>query len=289
MNVRTHVFATLTTLIVGLAALPAHAADLGADALTFVLLSTGSKIVLNKGSQAGLGGDNGNDGAVGGTSVTLKKDAQSVNNIVASPGGISLKKDANAGGCITGGGSVKLADGAICKGATDTSGQDAELGVISNAIGEVTAFAGVAASQNPAQTLPAIKLPKDGTSTITNTQPGLNIISVPSVTLKKDARLTLSGAPGDSVILVIDGDLKWGPDASLGVSGGTSDQVIFVVSGNVVSLGQSSQLPATIVAPNAKCTLGKDSQLIGALFCGKQIALGADSQVQFVPTAVTIP
>jgi choice-of-anchor A domain-containing protein len=265
----------------------ASAADLGSEALSFVLLSTGGKVIMDKNSQAGLGGNGSDQGVVGGTSALLKKDSQAVNDIVTNPGKIVLKRNAEAFGCITDGAQVKLARGAKCEDIIDTSGESPELGVLGDAIIGAVAFADLAAAETPDQTLPAIVVPRKGSVTITDTQTGLNIVSVPSVTLKRNALLKFSGAPGDTVILVIDHDLNWDADAFM-TTGGVTD-VIFVVSGKIVSMGRSSQLVGTILAPNASCALGVDAQVSGAVFCGKKITLGVNSQVIYNPTTITIP
>jgi predicted acyltransferase (DUF342 family) len=72
-------------------------------------------------------------------------------------------------------------------------------------------------------------------------------------------------------------------------SGMTDTDLVFVISGKLVSIGRNSQLPATVVAPNATCEVGARAQVFGEMVCGKKISLGDHSQVQYVPTAVTIP
>jgi len=85
----------------------AHATDLGSDTQAFVPLSTGAKVIMGAGSQAGLGGNGADLGMVGGTSALLQKGCQSVNEVVSSPHGIVLQKQAEAFGCITGGAPIK--------------------------------------------------------------------------------------------------------------------------------------------------------------------------------------
>lgn len=274
-------------LVLGAFGPSARAADLGSDALSFVLLSTGGKVIMGEKSQAGLGGNGSDQGVVGGTSALLRRDAQAVNDIVTNPGEIVLKRNAEAFGCITDGAQVKTARGAKCEDITDTSGENSELGVLGDAIIGAVQFADLAVAETPDQTLPAIVVPRKGSLTITDTETGLNIISVPSITLKGNALLKFSGSPGDTVILIIDHDLKWAADAFMTTSGVTD--VLFVVSGKTVSMGKSSQLVGTILAPNATCTLGVKAQVSGAVFCGGEITLDANSQVIYNPTPITIP
>jgi hypothetical protein len=66
-------------------------------------------------------------------------------------------------------------------------------------------------------------------------------------------------------------------------------EVLFLVLGNSASMGKKSQLRGTILAPHAKCTVGDDAQLIGALLCEKKIVLAARSQIIYVPTTIMIP
>lgn len=283
----TYIAAIVLALVVGTSGPSARADDLGSDALSFVLLSTGGKITMDRKSQAGLGGNGSNLGAVGGTSALLEKDSQSVNDIVTNPGGIVLKRKAEAFGCITDGAPVKLARGAKCEEIIDISGQNPELGVLGNAMIGAVEFADLAVAETPDQTLPAVHVPRKSAVTITDTQTGLNIISVPSVTLDDNALLEFSGQAGDTVILVIDQDLNWGAHAFMTTSGVTD--VLFVVSGKTVSMGRNSQLIGTILAPNATCTVGADAQVSGALLCGQDITLDPNAQVIYNPTTVTIP
>ncbi|HTW89273.1 MAG TPA: collagen-binding domain-containing protein, partial [Candidatus Binataceae bacterium] len=245
------------------------------------------KVIMGKKSQAGLGGNGSDQGLVGGISALLRKDAQAVNDIVTNPGGIVLKRNAEAFGCITDGAQVKLDKGAKCEDITDTSGENSELGVLGDAIIGAVQFADLAVAETPDQMLPAVVVPRKGSMTITDTETGLNIISVPSLTLKQNALLKFSGSPGDTVILIIDHDLNWDADAFMTTSGVTD--VLFVVSGQTVSMGNGSQLVGTILAPDARCTLGVKAQVSGAVFCGKEITLGANSQVIYNPTTVSIP
>lgn len=277
---------TLATILAAFG-LSARAADLGRAALSFVLLSTGGNVIMDKKSQAGLGGNGSNLGAVGGTSALLERDSQAVNDIVTNPGEIVLKRNATAFGCITDGAHVRLARGAKCEDIIDTSGESPELAVLGDAMVGAVQFADLATAETPDQTLPAVVVPRKGSVTITDTQTGLNIVSVPSVTLKRNALLKFSGQPGDTVILLIDHDLNWEADAFMTTSGVTD--VLFVVSGKTVSIGRGSQLVGTILAPNATCALGVDAQVSGAVFCGKKITLDANSQVIYNPTTITIP
>jgi hypothetical protein len=267
----------------------AHATDLGSDTLAFVLLSTGGKVILGKDSQAGLGGNGGDLGMVGGTAAILDKDSQAVNEVVTKPHGINLHKNAETFGCITDHARIKLAAGARCMSLIDNGGQRPELTTMKNAIGEAALFVSVANSQPPAQNLSKIAVPKNGFQTIVNSQTGLNVITTPSVNLKKGAELDISGQSGETDLILVNGDLKWGADASLLFSGMTDTDLVFVISGKLVSIGRNSQLPATVVAPNATCEVGARAQVFGEMVCGKKISLGDHSQVQYVPTAVTIP
>src|SRR5579875_3293284 len=129
----------------------AHATDLGSDTAAFVLLSTGGKVILGKDSQAGLGGNGGDLGMVGGTAAILDKDAQAVNEVVTEPHGITLHKNAETFGCITDHAQIKRAAGARCMSLFDNGGQRPELTTMKNALGEAALFASVANAQQPAQ------------------------------------------------------------------------------------------------------------------------------------------
>ena len=72
----TYLAAIVLALGLGTSDPSARAADIGSDALSFVLLSTGGEINMDRDSQAGLGGNGSNLGAVGGTSALLEKDSQ---------------------------------------------------------------------------------------------------------------------------------------------------------------------------------------------------------------------
>jgi choice-of-anchor A domain-containing protein len=272
-------------LLVGSYAPSARASDLG-DALSFVLLSTGGKIIMNKKSQAGLGGNGSDQGAVGGISAILKKDSQVLNDVVTSPKGIVLHRNAEAFGCITSGASVKLHHGADCVDILDTSGTSPELATLAGGIGGTIVFEGVVKAQTPTQTLPATVVKANDSLTINTTQAGLNIVSMPSLTLKKKAVLQFSGQAGDTVIVVIDHNLKWGAGAFMTSS---VDDVLFMVAGKMVSLGRNAQLEGTILAPDAKCSIGRNAQVVGAVLCGKKISLATKSQVIFAPTTITVP
>jgi predicted acyltransferase (DUF342 family) len=137
--------------------------------------------------------------------------------------------------------------------------------------------------------LAKIVIPKNGVQIITNSQQGLNVIATPSVTLKKDANLQISGQNGDADLILVHGNFDWGADSSISFSGVDDHSLIIVVSGKHVSVGKGSQLLGTILAPNATCIVGAGAQVIGEMICAKKISLGNGSQVQYLPTTVTIP
>jgi hypothetical protein len=93
---------------------------------------------------------------------------------------------------VTGGVEVKIGIGASCA-SEDTSGSEADLTTLSTAISDLASFETALTATTPTQTLEAISVPANGSMTITDTVVGPNIVSVPSVTLKKGATLQLAG------------------------------------------------------------------------------------------------
>ena len=276
-------FVLLSLMTTGLAARRAYAGvggvQLGSNALKFAVLSSQKPASLAK--DASLTGS----GDVGGQSISLASGASAGADAVANPKGITLGQQARvAGACVTAGANIKLRNGANCA-SQDTSGSGADLTVLSAAVTDVANFQTTLASTPTTQTLTAIDLPLNGSITITDTLVGQqNIISIPSVTLKKGATLELSGGPSDTVVLEIAGKLKLGAEARIALTGGlTAAQVLISTGGKSVSIPKSTALSATLVAPFGKCTLHTAATVNGALLCAGKVTLGTGSQVVFIP------
>jgi hypothetical protein len=276
-------FALLWLMTVGLAAPRAYglvgALQLGSNALKFSVLSSQKPASLAKDATLTGSGD------VGGQSISLATGASTGADTVANPRGITLGQRATvAGACVTTGTSIKLRDGASCA-SQDTSGSGADLTVLSSAIAELANFQTMLATTPTTQTLTAINLPLNGSMTITDTIAGQqNIISMPSVTLKKGATLELSGGPSDTVILEISGKLKLGSGARITLTGGlTAAQVLISTGGKSVSIPKSTALSATLLAPFGKCTLTRAATVNGAILCSGKVTLAAGAQLVFTP------
>jgi len=273
----------------------AFATDLG-QALNFGVLSTGSTVTF--GNESSL-----SSGDVGGTGVIFQASASTGGDIVTKPLGINMKKGSSAGNCVTSGSKVIQADGTNCL-STDTSGSGAEVTtLLPQALADVATFVAAAKAATPTQQIASkIVVPVNGSESITDNQTGLNIITVPSIRLKKDSALILFGAGNetDHVVLIVAGNLQLGADSDLAPStvnpSFTEANLVILVLGHSVSVGKNAVLNGTLVAPNASCTLGAGFATLGAFICGKSVKLanqdaaGDSGSIGFTPaTGVVLP
>jgi hypothetical protein len=202
-----------------------------------------------------------------------------------------MKKDSSATNCITAGATIKQRDGTNC-GSVDISGNGADVAtLLPDAISDVATFVAAANLQTASNPITApIKIAKNGMQEIDDNVAGLNVVTVPSITLGVDGTLSVGGGATDQIVVMIAVDLKVRAGAILSpVSPLTSAQHVIVVLGKSVSLGANSHVSATVVAPGATCTVGADSDIIGALICGEKATLGADAKMPVVPSVVTLP
>jgi hypothetical protein len=274
----------------------AFATDLG-NALSFGVLSIGG--VVTFGTDSALSG-----GDVGGTGITLRRNASVDGDLIASPNGIKMKKGSSAINCITSGATVTQADGeginCLSADTTDTNSEVTTL--LPDAISDVAAFVTAAMGEPVTQAITdKIVVPANESQVITDTQAGLNIITVPSIKLKKDAVLTFQGFTDrtDQVVLIVAGNLKLGNDSDLAPSNfapSFSEQnLVILVLGNSVTVGENAVLNGTVVAPNATCTLAADFATRGAYICGKHLTLSNENSqgsgsIAFSPaTGVVLP
>ena len=214
----------------------------------------------------------------------------------------NVKTGSAAINCVTSGAKVTQADGNNCL-SVDTSNTNTEVTtLLPQAITDVANFVSAAQSQPVTQQIPdkIVVAANDG-QTITDTQAGLNIITAPSITLKKDSALILQGFTDqtDSVVLIVAGNLKVGSGADLApssfVPSFSEANLVIIVLGRTLSVGRDAVLNGTVVAPNARCTLAADFATRGAYICGKSITLSNQSasgsgSIDFTPaTGVSLP
>ena len=259
----------------------AFATDLG-RALQFAALSAKNKIVIGPGagvSTLKLGGEGVNVGKGAGTA-----------DIVTNPGGIILGPEAGAGACVTDGAKVKVGKNAACE-SIDTTGSNPDLATLSGAITDASTFATSAASQTPTQTLSAIKIAKNGSQTITDTvSGGLNVISVPSITIGPGGVLHITGGASDTVLMIVAGNVKLAPDAVLTTSGSLPESSLLILTaGNIVTVGHDGVLNATVLATKGNCILGVDAATRGAYICGEHISVNRGAGLDGEATSVMLP
>lgn len=271
--------AGMLSVMIIMGAATASAIDLG-RALQFGVLSTGKKIVL------------GNDSRVvsldaGGTAVQMQKSSDVSADVIADPGGVVLGPKASANTCITDGARVKLGRNANCT--VDATGSNPELATKSGAIVDAATYTTDAASQMATRTLSAIKIGKNGDVTVNDTVSDLNVIMVPSINIANGGTLTIAGAAGDTVLLLVAHNVKLGPKAMLVTSGMPDNHLLILASGRSVTVGRDGLLTATVLAPNANCVLGVNASTRGAFICGNHISLNHDSTLDGEPSAVSLP
>lgn len=274
------VSAAALALILQMGVGAAFATDLG-RAKNFAALA-GTNVVVGPG--AGVA-----DLAIGGTRATLGNGAGTA-DIVTNPGGIILGPRAGAGNCVTAGAKVRVGRNADCV-SIDTSGSNTELSTLSGAIVDAATFATSASSQTPNQNLGAIKIGKNGTQTITDTVSGnLNVISTPSIMIGNGGSLLISGGASDTVLMLVAGNVKLAPNAVIDTRGGLPrTSLLILTSGRSVTVGHDGVLDATVLAPNANCTLGVDAATQGAYICGKHISINHDAGLVGEASTVSVP
>src|SRR5690242_2115509 len=282
MSVIRRTLATATVLFGALAmsASMGFATDLG-RALNFAALSTGNKVVIGNG--AGVSGL-----AIGGKAATIQKGAGTA-DIVTNPGGIILGPGAGADNCITAGAKVKVGKGADCS-TIDTTGSNPELATLAGAISDVATFVSAAQSQT-ATVIPAIKVAKNGSQTITDTvSGGLNVFSTPSIKVLNGGALRISGGASDTVLLLVDGNVKVSPDAVIDTTGGLPRTGLLILSsGRSVTVGRDGVIDGTVVAPNGNCILGVDAATEGAYICGNHISVNHGAGLAGEASTVSVP
>jgi hypothetical protein len=284
-------FATAIALI--LASVPcALATDLG-NATSFGVLSLGGAVVF--GTDSALSG-----GDVGGRGIILRANATVTGDLIASPNGINMKTGSGADGCITAGAQVIQATGNNCSN-VDTTGSNSEVTtLLPQAISDAANFVAAAKATTATQVFThPIRIAASDSFPITDNVSGLNIITVPSVIVRRDAALTFSGASSDEVVLIIAGNLKMGHDTLLAPSllgpNFPESHLVILVLGKLVSVGKNAVLNGTLLAPKAHCTLGAGFATRGAFICGHSIALsnedgaGDSGSIVLSPSTVTLP
>ena len=66
-------------------------------------------------------------------------------------------------------------------------------------------------------------------------------------------------------------------------------QIVILALGKSVSFAKNVLVTATVVAPNATCTTGTTSVVVGALLCGKNVTIGTGGKISIDPSIVTLP
>ncbi|MBI3759773.1 MAG: hypothetical protein HY269_08485 [Deltaproteobacteria bacterium] len=251
------------------------------DAAGFVVLSTGSNVVLGNGARSA-------SGDIGGSTVASGNYSYFVGNIVAGSNfgtAINFNNYVDVdGSCITGGGSILLHTGAVCD-ARDTSGSSLEIRNLNGAAADASVFAATLASAPADQTLPSIVVPDGRSSTITcSPSTGVFIVNTGSITLGGSAKLNIDCAASNfAVINVTTGQFKFGHGAKVQLSGGIApDGVVFNIEGTSatpgVAGGNSAQLLGTILSASRPCSIGVNFGLTGALICGGAVNVSNQSR-----------
>jgi len=78
----------------------------------------------------------------------------------------------------------------------------------------------------------------------------------------------ISGSSSDTVLLEVTGNLVIAPGGNLAPTPGggmlPATHFLILVSGHKVTVGKGAALEATVLAPNATCTIGSGSGTVGA-------------------------
>ncbi len=228
-------------------------------------------------------------GAVGGKDVSFGANSIAGQDVIATSSTVELNNYAKAlGACVTGGNLLDLETGATC-GTSDTSGTNPDLATLTSAISDLATFETALGGTAPTQTIPAVNLAASGTQTISDSIAGLNIISVPSVTLGNSSTLRLSGLATDTLVLNISGALAIGDGATIKLVGGLAPaNVIINVGGLVTAWNASSTLNGTLLALNSTCTGTTGITINGAVACNGSLNFGNNTQLNFFASKVSV-
>lgn len=272
--------------VLGFRAAPAGAVTLG-NALSFAALSESGDVDIGNTARisTNLLGD------VAGGNVTLGNTSLAGRNAIATSGAVSLGNYATVKGkCITAGGPVNKGLGAKCVAGEDTTGTNPNLAIAAAAVTDIGNFEAALAALAPTQTLGAVTLAASKTMTITDSVAGLNIIELSSLTMGNSSVLKLSGAPGDSMVLNITGNLSFGIGARVVLIGGISlNHVLVNVQGVISAWGSSTTMGTTLIAQNAGITGGSGARIDGALYADGDIVFGPNTTVKFDPSLIDLP
>ena len=250
------------------------------DAAGFVVLSTGSNVVLGNGARSA-------SGDIGGNTVSAGNYSYFVGNVVAGSNfgtAINFSNYVDVdGSCITGGGSVLLHTGATCD-AQDTSGSNPEVAMLSGAAADASSFAASIAAEPANQTLASIVVADSRNTTIACSSTGLYVVDVGTITLGNSATLNIKCAADSFVVVNITaGQFKFGHGAKVQLLGGIGpNAVVFNIEGTSVTPGlsglNSAQLVGTFLSAARPCSIGVNFGLTGALICGGAISVSNQSR-----------
>ena len=198
-----------------------------------------------------------------------------------------------AGACLTGGGAVSSAS--ECATGIDTTGSNMKVTNLPQVSSEAVSLSSTLAGITPTQTIAAVVLGTRGSKTFSSS-PGVNVVSMPSITTGTNATIIVNGLPSDIFVFNIGsssdpGSLQLGNGASVLLSGGiTPDHVIFNLVGNGTSaqLGNHIVFNGTILAPQGQFSSGDGDTpnpvlINGALWFGGSVAIGNNTNLAFYP------
>ncbi len=257
---------------------------LGSAASFGILIDGGSVTVGNASVMGGyIGADDGN--------VTLGNNSTAPIVLADTDGNgtvITLGNYTNVLQCGTdSGGTISLGLGAQCF-STDTSG--GSIGILENAENDEETFENAAQCATVTQPLSAISLADGKKMTITDTvSGGLNVISVPSITLNNSSTLTLSGGSTDTVVLLDSGVLSIGSGAKIVLTGGLVPANVYINADNSGTWGNSIVLSGTLEVEDNGCTVGSGAVINGALICENDTTIGPNLRLNFSASAVSVP
>jgi hypothetical protein len=170
-----------------------------------------------------------------------------VGDMYAADGNLTLGNYAKAFGvCSILGGGLNLGTGASCisydQGADDSLVDQAFI----DASGIFYNFDIIVNVNCATATLGPQAVAAGKTKTIATTVAGLNLIQVDSVTLGNSSTLTLSGGPGDSILLHIMSDLTMGSGAHIRLTGGITPSQVMIFAEQNCYLGNSIGIAASV-------------------------------------------
>jgi len=283
----------------------AGATTLG-GALAFSALSTSTTdgVTLGKFAQVGttpLGSVGGDFVSLGGSNSSTGGDVIGVATVEV--GNYSQVK----GECVSNGGPGSITFGLPVSppskfqhcvlGASDSGSP--KLTDLANAISDVATFDTALLAFPPTDTLPAKTItskffpPLSPANTITDTvSGGLNVIEIPSVTIASSRTLYLqgTGAPGETLVLEITGDLSIANSSKIVLSGLSPVDVLIYVGGKVALWGSSTTVEGTVLAPGTDpINVGSQAKVDGAVIGGGDVTFLDNAKLLFDPTIVDIP